>query len=186
MKSSVVTLILSVVTFSAIAADSAFDCIITSDRNTYKVGEVPRISVSIINKSTKDVVLVSSLDGSARDRRFPKCRFEVLDASGKPVTLQIFGCGNLNPLETKDFVAVQAGQAFYPGATFDPFPVTTAGNYTIRFCYSTSDHIEDYFGSERDGLHHKASPEIQRLFEHVPKLDLKSNELKLKFTPKSK
>lgn len=183
----------SVVAFVAVAADSAFDCIITSDRTTYSVGEVPIFSVSIRNKSSKEVILVGSLDGSDVGWRFPKCRLEILDAAGKPVTAPMARCGNMNVLRAADFVAVPAGGTFNPFSTgffapyqFYQFPVTAPGDYTVRFYYSTSDRIQDYYGDERRIGRTNAPLEIQHLFKRVPKVELKSNELKLKFTPKPK
>ena len=193
MKTIVLTLLGSVVTFVAVAADSAFDCIITSDRTTYTVGQIPIITVSITNKSAKEVILVGSLDGSDVGWRFPKCQLEILDAAGKPVTAPMARCGNMNVLRAADFVAVPARGTFNPFSTgffapyqFDQFPITHAGDYTLRFYYSTSDRIQDYFGDERMMGRTNTTPEIQRLFKRVPKLELKSNELKLKFTPKPK
>ncbi len=190
MKTIVPTLLFLAVTFAAVAADSAFDCIIASDRSSYTVGEAPIITVSITNKSAKEVILVGSLDGSTTERRFPKCRFEILDAAGKPVTFPLGLCGNMNVLRTEDFVVVPAGGTFNPfGAgffaphQFYEFPVTTPSDYTLRFYYSTSARIQDYFGDERMSGRTNAAPDIQRLFKRVPKLELKSNELKLKFIP---
>jgi len=193
MKTIISTLLISAVAFVGMAADSAFDCVITSDRTTYTVGEIPIITVSITNKSAKEVILVGSLDGSDVGWRSPKCRLEILDAAGKPVTLQMGRCGNMNVLRTADFVAVPAGGAFNPfGAgffapyQFYQFPVIAPGDYTLHFYYSTSDRIQDYFGDERMMGRTNAAPGIQRLFKRVPKLELKSNGLKLKFMPKAK
>lgn len=193
MKSFVLTFLFSVVIHCSLASDAAFDCIIASERTTYSVGEVPNITFRITNKSTKEVVLVGSLDGSTTDRRFPKCRFEILDSAGKPVTLPLALCGNMNVLRTTDFVVVPAGGTFNPfgkgffgPVQFYRFPITVPGDYTLRFSYSTSDRVQDYFGDERMSGQTTAAPEIQRLFERVPKLDLKSNELKLTFTAKPK
>jgi hypothetical protein len=177
----------------AVAAESAFDCVIASERTAYAVGEVPNITVRITNRTAKSVVLVGSLDGSTAGRRSPKCRFEIFDAAGKLVTLPVFGCGNMNILRTTDFVTVPAGdtfnpfgKGFFPPVQFYRIPVTKPGDYIFRFSYSTSDRVEDYFGDERMSGQKIAAPEIQRLFERVPKLDLKSNELKLKFTARPK
>jgi hypothetical protein len=193
MKSIALTFLFSVVIHCAVAADAAFDCMIASDRTSYSVGEIPNITFRITNKTTKEVVLVGSLDGSTTDRRFPKCRFEILDASGKVVTLPLSLCGNMNVLRTNDFVIVPAGGTFNPfGTDFFPpyqlyqFPVTVPGDYTLRFSYTTSDRLQDYFGDERMMGRTNSTPEIQSLFKRVPKLELKSNELKLTFTAKPK
>jgi len=192
MKTVFLTFLIAKFTLRVVAADSEFECVITADRTTYSVGEVPKVTFRIHNKTDKEVVLVGSLDGSDVGWRFPKCRLEILDAAGKPVTTPVARCGNMNPLRTTHFVVVPAGNAFDPFGKgfFGPmqlqghiFPITTPGDYTLRFYYTTTtDRVEDYFGDERALI--KASPEIQHLFERVPKLDLKSNELKLKFIPK--
>jgi hypothetical protein len=92
------------------------DCVLSADRTTYQVGETPRLSVRIINKSARDVYLVGSLDGSDVGWHFPKWRLEVLDPAGKPLTTSRGGarCGNMNSLKTNDFVRVAPGQAFDP------------------------------------------------------------------------
>jgi hypothetical protein len=188
MKTIVIFFLATALAFCVVAAEPQFDCTITSDRTTYEVGEVPKITFLIVNKSGKDVVLVGSLDGSDVGWRFPKCRLEILDKGGRPVTNQVLRCGNMNTLKTNDFVLVPAGENFNPfgkgffrPAELVQFPVTTPGEYIFRFNYSTSNRLQDYFGDEAN-----AAPEIQRLFERVPKLELKSNELKLKFTAKAK
>jgi hypothetical protein len=183
-------LLLVVVTLTAVAEDPGFECTITSDRTNYTVGEVPKFTFRIINKSGKEVMLVGCLDGSDTNRRSPRCDLEILDARGKPVKETILVCGNMNLLRTKDFVPVPAGEAFDPcGQDFSSllqlykFPVKAPGEYTFRFYYSTSDRIQDYLGDERTSGK-PLDPEITRLFKRVPKLDLKSNALKLKFSGK--
>jgi hypothetical protein len=113
---------------------------IAADAETYQVGQQPKLSISITNRSDKDVYLVGSLDGSTDERRFPKCRLEVLNSEGKPVTLELLGCGNMNKLRLEDFVAVLPSQAFDPFGKgfFAPyqmyqFPVQRPGVYTVRF-----------------------------------------------------
>jgi hypothetical protein len=99
-------------------------------------------------------------------------------------------------LRKTDFVVVPDGETFNPfGKGFFPplqlerLAVTTPGVYTFRFSYATSDRVEDYLGDARppaglSGIYDPVTPEIRRLFERVPKLELKSNELKLRFTAK--
>lgn len=192
MKTTVLIFLIAAVTLCAAAADSAFELVVTADRATYEVGEVPNITFRITNKTAKEVVLVGYLDGSRDGRRFPKFLFEILDAAGKPITIDRTICKFMNDLNATDFVVVPAGDAFEPLGKgfsrlsgFHPFQITTPGDYTLRFSYSTSDRVQDYFGLVQR-RQPDASPEIQRLFERVPKLDLKSNELKLKFTAKPK
>ncbi|HEX8373512.1 MAG TPA: hypothetical protein VF585_12075 [Chthoniobacterales bacterium] len=193
MISIAVIFLFSVVIRCAVAAEAAFDCIIASDSTTYAVGEVPNVTFRITNKSKKEVVLVGSLDGSTDDRRFPKCRFEILDSAGKPVALPVALCGNMNTLRVPDFVVVPVGGTFDPLGEgffrlhqFSQFPISAPGNYTLQFSYSTSDRIMDYFGDERMSGQTTAAPEIQRLFERVPNLHIESNKLKLTFTAQAK
>ena len=179
----------------AFAAQPDFECAISADRDTYRVGQTPKITVRITNKSAKEIVLVGALDGSALGWRAPQCNLEILDLKGKPVAPLPKGCLNLKGLGTSDFVPVPPGEAFnpfgegfFPPAQIQPFffPIRKPGTYIVRFRYTTSPRIEDYFGAERLRAAHTATPEIQRLFERVPKVDLKSNELILKFTAKPK
>jgi hypothetical protein len=174
------------------AAEPEFACTISSERATYKVGEAPALNVRILNKSSAEVHLVGALDGSEVGWRFPKCRLEILDSAGKAVVEPYGRCGNMNTLRPADFVAVPAAGEFNPFGKgfFGPhqlyrFPVKTPGTYTVRFFYSTAARsIEEFFGDERMLGQQGAAPEIQRLFDRVPKLDLKSNDLKLTFTAK--
>lgn len=173
------------------AADAAFECEISTDRTNLVIGQVPSLTVRIRNKTGGEVHLVGSLDGSTCGWRFPKCRLEILDPAGRSVALPLGRCGNMNALRTDDFVRVRAGDSFYPfglgffrPSEFSRFPVTTPGEYTVRFHYTTSDRLQDYFGDERRRVGTQVSPEIQRLFEKVPKLELQSNSLKLHFTAK--
>ena len=193
MKTVILMLLTSVMIPCAIAADSRFDCVVSADRTNYSVGELPSITVRIRNKTDKDAILVGSLDGSTEGWRFPKCRIEILDAAGKPVTAAMARCGNMNALRTNDFVLVRAGDSFYPfGKGFFPppqfyqFPIPGPGDYTVRFHYATSERVQDYFGDERRSGNSQASPEIQRLVTQVPKVELKSNPLKLHFKAKPK
>ena len=180
--------------FSVIAADTPFTCSISAEKATIMQGEVPRVKVSIANKSGKDVHLVGSLDGSDVGWRFPKCGFELLDTAGEPVPQkQPMGrCGNMNTLETADFVKVAAGaefnpfgQGFFGSWQLYRFKQLPPGTYILRFYYQTSTKgVQDYFGDERMMGQKTVSPEIQKLFEAVPLTDIKSNDLQITVQPK--
>ena len=145
------------------------------------------------------------LDGSTAGWRFPKCRFEITDAAGKPVERRRTTiCGNMNMLRVENFVRVPAREVFSPfGEGFFswlPYPVDfldfgvrqEPGTYTVRYYYSTSgDKVSDYFGDERiaaalSGKEFSVEPEIQRRFDQVPHVELRSKELKITFRPESK
>ena len=176
----------------SVAAPPKVDCVLSADRATYHINQTAHLSVRIINKSAHDVYLLGSLDGSEEGRRFPKWRVEVLDAAGKPVNMKRGGawCGNMNTLRPDDFVLVPRGGSFNPfgqgffGADgFEFLHVQRPGRYRVRFVYSTaSDAIRDYFGDERMRSQFQPSPDIMHLFRQVPKVELRSNELRLEFT----
>jgi hypothetical protein len=169
-------------------------CVLVAGRDTYEIGELPQIEVRIVNRSSKDIVLIGSLDGSAANWRFPRCRFEVLDPSGNPGEGSSKMCGNMNTLKPSDFVTISPGEAFnpfregffrsYPGALLAS---QQAGTYTVHFVYSTASRtVSDYFGDERmsaalAGTKAFATPEVQRLFDRTTHVELRSNELKLSF-----
>ena len=189
MNTSAFTILLSAIIFGAVAAEPEFECVLSAERASYKVGEAPRFSFSIGNKSTQDVVLVRSLDGSDRGSRYPRCRIEIRDAKGQPLKVVGPACGNTNPLRVADFVPVPAGKVFEPyGKGFftpiysDQFPVKTPGVYTFQCIYATSDRMQDYFGFDQQNGRMVAA-ETQELFALIPKIEIRSNELKLKFTP---
>ena len=47
---------------------------------------------------------------------------------------------------------------------------------------AASNDIRDYLGDERQSGQGRVAPNIRRLFEQVPKRELRSNDLILKFT----
>lgn len=194
MKKLITLLFAFISAVSVIAADSPFTCSISAEKATLIQGQVPRVKVSITNKSGKDVHLVGSLDGSDVGWRFPKCSFELLDTTGKPVPQKqpMSRCGNMNTLKTTDFVKVAAGTEFNPiGKGFFGswqlyrFEQLPPGTYILRFYYQTSTKgVQDYFGDERMMGQKTVAPEIQKLFESVPLIDIKSNDLQITVQPK--
>jgi len=174
---------------SVMAEDTLFTCSISAEKAIILQGKIPRVNVSITNKSGKDVYLVGSLDGSDVGWRFPKCGFELLDSTGKPVPQkQPMGrCGNMNTLKITDFVRVAAdtdfnpyGQGFFGSRQIYRFEQLPPGTYILRFYYQTSTNdVQDYFGDERMMEKKITFPKIQKLFEAVPLIDIKSNELKI-------
>jgi hypothetical protein len=173
-------------------ATEPFACILVSGRDTYELGDYPQFAVRILNRSSREVYLVGSLDGSTSGRRFPTCRFEVTDAAGKPVNWPGPFCGNMGLLRAEDFALVPGREAFNPfGKGFFPsypFPVSRQepGTFAVRFFYSTSSRrVSDYFGAY-SGREFPVKPEIQQRFDQIPHVELRSKELKITFRPKSK
>ena len=193
MRKITAILFMFVFAFSAMAADPPYTCTISTGKSVIMQGEVPEIKVSIANNSGEDVYLVRRLDGSDVGWRYPRCNFEVLDSSRKPVSLKPMGrCGNMNLLKASDFVKVTAGAKFdlggrggYFSAKLFRFQELPPGDYILKFNYQTSTKtVRDYFGDEKMMGKTKASPEIQKLFESVPLVNLASNELRISVQPK--
>jgi hypothetical protein len=180
------TLLLVFVAF--INADSIetveFEAIITSDKNVYKIGEIPKIHVSIQNNSGKDVYLIGSLDGSDLKMRSPFCYFTI----EKPINFDhpIARCGNMNPLREDDFVLVKSGETFdpYQKGFFGSYKFDIKenfqfnGTYRITFYYSTkSRKLNEYFGDDY-GIDKE---KVKQLFKKVPHIELTSNTLEIEF-----
>ena len=160
-----------------------FQCLISSSKKTYSLGELPEIKVSIINKSNRDVYLVGGLDGSERKIRKPYCYFTIKRPGDHPA-LSMEGCGTVNPLRAEDFVLVKSGGIFDPYQSVDDYGFFTsfqmsrkanfneAGIYIITFHYSTlAESLNDYAAYESN------FKELQAKFERVPKIQLRSNTL---------
>lgn len=175
-------------------AESWFTCSISAENTVVRQGEVPKVKVRIGNHLGRDVVLVGSLDGSSYGMRYPKCGFELMDAQGKPLKISPESrCGNVNELRSEDFVTVPSGKEFDPYESrffgswqSQQLSQLPPGTYHIRFYYQTSiKGVHQYFGDERMLAEPKISPAIQKLYEMVPGLDLKSNTLKITITAQS-
>ena len=175
-----------------------FECTLTTEQEEYLVGEVPKLTVAIINKSAKDVYLIGSLDASEEKWRSPFCYFTM----EKPVVDSLPTlprCGNMNPLRKEDFVLVESGESFNPFVAIDghgffssdkvsnPWNFRNAGRYKITFHYSTiSTNIKDYLGdgvwTYRDDK--KKYRELEELFENVPNVELTSNTVEIQVKDK--
>ena len=135
---------------------------------------------------------MGSLDGSALGRRFPHCILSLLDSTGKPLPSKpIEVCANMNPLKTADFVKVPASSSFNPydkgffgSYQMERIKELPPGTYILRFYYKTSTKsVRDYVGYNFLALTQVVSPEIQRLFESVPAVEIQSNDLKITVLP---
>jgi hypothetical protein len=165
-----------------------FKCRITSKFQTYRVGQIPEMQVNILNNSKDEAYLISSLDGSDVKRRMPYCYFTV--EKPKPDTISIMRCGFTNPLRIDDFRLVKPNETFNPYESTDnkglwaDYIITsketfrTPGIYKIQFHYSTnSSDINKFLGSWDKNPN---IPELRKLFEKTPKIDLCSNILEIK------
>jgi hypothetical protein len=164
-------------------------CVLVAGRGTYLIGEYPQIAVRIVNRSSKEVFLIGSLDGSGDQRRFPHCHYEVIGPRGESIPPAGGWCGNMNHLRTADFVPVPAndtfnpfGKGFFSAYPFHRIVITEPGTYRVRFVYSTS---------SKDLRHYAGFPgwspvdDILPLFNRVSHVTLAGKELKLKFEARS-
>ena len=96
---------------------SKIKCILTSDKNIYKIGEIPKLTVKIYNETKNDIYLIGSLYGSDVNWRFPHCYYSI--HKPKPNKTEFQRCGNMNILRIEDFKVVKAGQVFNPYEKID-------------------------------------------------------------------
>jgi hypothetical protein len=193
IPASVAIIVLSAFCYTTIAPKPApLTCTLTADKSTYKMGELPRLKVDIINTGKKDIYLIGSLDGSDVKWRMPYCYFTIQ----KPIPDSIgwSRCGNMNPLRPKDFVLVKSGGKFNPYQKTDESGFFTShmmrdtatfrnpGVYRIRFYYSTnSQNIHQFMGTRFSQDEKPGDPELQALWNQVPKVDIVSNEIEIIF-----
>lgn len=166
---------------------AALECKIRCGSATCPLGGTPKINVALINRTRRPMVLVGSLDGSSERMRFPHCSFEVIGPDGKSATAQFTRCGFMNTLRVADFFTVQPGMSFDPHQNIDDYGFFSAsqlspdtfsvpGEYRIRYVYSTkSSSLKDWSGNDSVA----GDAKIVGMFAQVPKLDVRSNELKI-------
>jgi len=195
------SLILILISFSCLtsiknikrpAFSKQLTCILVSDKAIYKIGDLPKLKVEISNIGKRDIYLIGSLDGSNVRGRFPYCYYSV----GKPKADEILlgGCGNMNTLRIEDFILVKKGQKFNPYKNFDnhkffnDYTITNfetfknPGLYKIKFHYSTnSQNLIDFWGDKGLTYSESDSLKIASLFNQVPKVDIESNEIEIRF-----
>lgn len=156
---------------------------------TCQVGEAPKIQIALINQTGADIYLVGSLDGSDRRWRFPLCYFEIAGPDGKPVGLSGSRCGNMNGLGAEDFVKVPPGESFDPyqhtdghgffsAEQLEPENFRQPGVYRIRFIYSAKSDDLGAWG-RGGGESSEVNTEIVKMFQLVPKVEVRSDEFAL-------
>jgi hypothetical protein len=190
MKIAILFLLTAMITAEQPVPKPALSTTIASDKKVYKIGEIPKIEVRIINNSKDEVYLVGSLDGSDVQWRMPYCYFTI----DKPIPDPIVNmrCGNTNSLRLEDFVRIKPTGQFDPyqlldnAGFFSDYTISqketfrNTGTYKIRFHYSTnSTDIEKFKG--RFSRWGADSTQIKNLFEKTSKVDLVSDELEIKF-----
>ena len=136
-------------------AVSDIACSISSDSSSYQKGHAPKITVEMKNNSESSIQLVKSLDGSAERMRSPFAYFKIEKIGDTSYKVERYPrCGNINGLDTTDFVTVNPGEIFNPyypskGGIFSDHKINDGtnfiktGKYKITFHYSTNE--PDFF-----------------------------------------
>ncbi|MBX3179290.1 MAG: hypothetical protein KF886_18195 [Candidatus Hydrogenedentes bacterium] len=160
-----------------------FELKLSADKAEYRVGEPPRLSAIVTNKSGKEVLLVPALDGSDMGR-YPAVRFTVTRPQDAPPPEMLGRCGNTNNIQPGDFVRVEKGGSLDVAAAWvapRERLFNAPGTYTIAVTYDTSAGNKSWYGFM--GVL-KGKREIDRLLAQVPKLSLKSNEITITYSAK--
>lgn len=166
-----------------------YECILSSSKKIYKLGETPAVNVSIKNKSGKDVYLIGCLDGSEEKWRMPFCYFYI----EKPITDSlplVARCGNMNPLRKRDFKLVASGDSFDPfsksSGYWSSYEIKRSdhfkkiGRYKVTFHYvAKSDKLEDFLGDHGFGVRRSQNNEVIELFKQTPSIKLESNTIEI-------
>ena len=178
---------------SQVTHSSNLTCTLTADKSVYKIGEVPNLKVEITNATDKPIYLIGALDGSCVKWRMPYCYFTV--NKPKPDTPHLQLCGYINTIRIEDFELVKPSDKFNPYDSVDNYgffkdyatirteTFQNAGTYKIKFHYSTtSNDFNDYRGNSGSWKSDTSDTlKIKSLFEQVPKVDIVSNEIIIKF-----
>jgi hypothetical protein len=180
------------------AGTAPLECIISAGP-TCVAGEAPKIVVSLKNKTDKDILLVSQLDGSDCKGRYPYCTFEVKRPPNVRQAM-VARCGNVNGLLEANFVSVPKGGTFNPyehGWDGAPRPnkeifatstelngkdFSTPGVYKIRFVYSTKSEDMKQWNpglALLGGDPNAKNPKLEALLARVPKTEVVSNEIEI-------
>ena len=164
-------------------------CVLSSDKTIYKIGDLPKLKVKILNETCEDIYLIGSLDGSDLKWRMPYCYFEIIKP--KPDTIRYSRCGNMDPLRVEDFRKIRTGEKFDPYDDTWFFPDHTirqtetfknSGSYKIQFHYATnSDSLMKFMGNFGYWSKDSDSSAIKSLFSKLLKTDIVSNEIEIRF-----
>lgn len=162
----------------ATAADIQVE--IHPNKKPFRVGDRPVFHVVLRNVSRETFYLVGAIDNSEDKSRYPHVTLTVTGPEDGITKPGLIGCGNVNALETGDFVELRPGEWFEP-ITYPFWAPTDAhyanfakpGRFVAKFHYS-SDAI-DYV--QWDGrLKTWPTPEsVIGLLKRVPRIMLEDS-----------
>ncbi|MES2331694.1 MAG: hypothetical protein V4539_18955 [Bacteroidota bacterium] len=170
------------------AAD--FTCTLSSDKMIYKLGEVPKLDVRVINETLQPAYLVGSLDGSDLKWRMPYCYFTI--DKPKPDTVVFLRCGNSNPIREIEIKLIKPKEKFNPYEPIDNYgffgdhasmqkeTFRNPGVYKIQFHYSTNTQdTRNFIGNFGIWTADADSVKLKELLRRVPRIDLVSNPIEI-------
>jgi hypothetical protein len=157
---------------------------------TCALGSAPNVTVAITNQTDADTYLVGSLAGSGVKMRYPHCYFEVVGPDGESAVKEFVPEDPLvNVLRQEDFVKVRPGESFdpydrghrfFPAIQLHPSTFGKAQEYRIQFVYSTkNDNIAFWRGDDWGRVPADEKLKVLTIFKQVPKVEVRSNEIKV-------
>jgi len=172
--------------------DGDFTCTLKADKEVYKVGEIPQLEVTITNNSKSDVYLIGALDGSDVKLRYPYCYYTIQKPDN--VSMSYARTRDIATLKPEEFRKVKPGKTFNPyemgddfnfipdNAATDDRTFKTPGVYKLTFHYSSnSNNISEFMGDKPVDRTKADSMKIESMFRLVPKIELVSNEIQIRF-----
>ncbi|HEY5925678.1 MAG TPA: hypothetical protein VIV11_28525 [Kofleriaceae bacterium] len=101
--------------------------VVVASRTEIKRGEPLPLSFYAVNRTTRTLPVLPSLDASDMGWRYPKITVDIRDANGQLVEGPMVGrCGMVNPLTAEDFVELPSG------AQFELFGERAFGHHKLR------------------------------------------------------
>ncbi len=175
-------------------------------KNRIRLGEALPVEFRIRNDFPIPVRVLPSLDASDLPRClscYPRYVIEIRNDSGDPIEVDPpIGCGNIDPLLSRNFVELQPGEEMDPFRGAVPYMVgvdppeqldpayarpwlrhytlrwgpAKPGKYTIRCIYDVSGKVPDEWYRFRFG-HGGFGPELVRLLKNMPRGRFESNSI---------
>ncbi len=167
---------------------SDFELLLSMDKTEYELGEKPKCSVKLINRSNKRVMLIRPLDGSTRGR-FPQFMWTYTVPEDALPRQPWLGCGNTNPITPGDFFTLGAGQSVELGTSWGAIASNELdrgpGEYTVQVIYSTDQSdVRGWLGGplgDKESL--RLANYIDPLLSQVPRFSVTSNAVTIRFNP---
>ncbi len=167
-------------------------CILSAENLEIKLGELPKLKLTITNNSKQPIYLIGLLDGSGSEQRMPYYYFII--NKPKPDSIFFPRCKLLNPLKKEDFIRVNPGESFNPYARNNQSDwvydhsisqketFKNAGVYKISFQYNTTSmNINDFMGTL--DLSNNINSEVLTLFKQLIHCKIISNTIEIKVLP---